>query len=139
MNKHYSMMAAFNRRFLTFMLYIYQRNRKQNFQRVQNILSILINREERRKCLVRNSLIHLKYLITTYNMMKKKQRKPRSCRRFVRNKGWWETVRDNYDDNRFYETFWSAKCFDFFVDTAIFHYKNNRLSCAFTWSITYFI
>ena len=36
---------------------------------------------------------------------KREQRKARSCRRFLRNKGWWETVRDNYDDKRFYETF----------------------------------
>ena len=38
-------------------------------------------------------------------MKRKKQRKPRSCRGFLRNQGLWETVKDTYDDSRFYETF----------------------------------
>ena len=38
-------------------------------------------------------------------MKRKEQRKPRSCHRFLRNRGWWETVKDTYDDSRFYETF----------------------------------
>ena len=36
---------------------------------------------------------------------KERTTKARSCRCFLRNKGWWETVRDNYDDKIFYETF----------------------------------
>ena len=39
---------------------------ENNFQRIQNLLSILINKEERRKCLVQNSLTNLKYLITSW-------------------------------------------------------------------------
>ena len=36
---------------------------------------------------------------------KKTRRQPRSCCRFVKNQGWWETVRDMHDNNKFYETF----------------------------------
>ena len=100
-------MAAINRRrLLACILYIYQRNRKQNLQRIQKVLSILLRKEERRRCLIQHYLIHLKNLVMVNDMIKRReQRKARSCRRFLRNKGWWETVRDNYDDERFYETF----------------------------------
>ena len=99
-------MAAINgRRLLACILYIYQRNRKQNLQRIQKILSILLCKEERR-CLIQHYLIHLKNLVMVNDMIKRReQRKARSCCRFLRNKRWWETVRDNYDDKRFYETF----------------------------------
>ena len=36
---------------------------------------------------------------------KETRRKPRSCRGFITDQGWWETVRDMYGSNRFYETF----------------------------------
>ena len=99
-------MAAINRRrLLACILYIYQRNRKQNLQRIQKVLSILLRKEEKR-CLIQHYLIHLKNLVMANDVIKRReQRKARFCRRFLRNKGWWETVRDNYEDKRFYETF----------------------------------
>ena len=95
-------MAAINRRrLLACILYIYQRNRKQNLQRIQKVLSILLRKEERR-CLIQHYLIHLKNLVMVNDMIKRREQpKASSCRRFLRNKGWWETVRDNYDHKRF--------------------------------------
>ena len=83
-------MAAINRRrLLACILYIYQRNRKQNLQRIQKVLSILLRKEEGRRCLIRHYLIHLKNLVMVNDMIKRReQRKARSCRRFLRNKGW---------------------------------------------------
>ena len=48
----------------------------------------------------------LRNVLAIHHFMKRKgQQKPRSCRRFLRNQGWWETVKDLFDDSRFYETF----------------------------------
>lgn len=35
---------------------------------------------------------------------RREERKARSCRRFLRNTGWWDLVRDTYSPERFYET-----------------------------------
>ena len=62
--------------------------------------------ESRRIILIQQHLNLLRNLLATHHFMERKeQRKPRSCRRFLRNQGWWETVKDTYDDSRFYETF----------------------------------
>lgn len=100
-------MAAINRRrSFACLLHIYQRNRNQNMLRIKKVLSILLRKEKRRRFLIQHHLNHLKNLVMVNDKIKKKeQRKARSCRRFLRNKGWWETVRDHYNDNRFYETF----------------------------------
>ena len=49
------------------------------------------------------SLIFLWLLSKLYQ--RREQRRKRSCRRFVRNKGWWETVRDTFGPDRFSQTF----------------------------------
>lgn len=100
-------MAAVNRRrLLACLITIYQRNRRQNLQRIQKLLFLLVRREEAKLLLVQQYLNNISYLLQLQLVIKKKQdRKPRSCRRFQRNKGWWENVRDTYNDNRFFETF----------------------------------
>ena len=94
------------RRLLAIALNIYQRSRRQRINRIQKVLSLLLFTESRRMILIQQHLNLLRNLLATHHFMKRKeQRKPRSCRRFLRNQGWWETVKDTYDDSRFYETF----------------------------------
>ena len=98
-------MTFHRRRHLAFALYIYQRNRMQNMLRIQKSLSILFM-VGRRIFLTQQYLNHLKNLAMVDHFIRKKTRKKtRSCCSFIRNQGWWETVRDTFDNNRFYETF----------------------------------
>jgi len=100
------MAAVGRRRILACALHIYQKNRRKNMQRIEKMLSIALFLKRTRMILLQQCLNHLKTLIVIHHFNEKKSlRKPRSCRRLLRNQGWWETVRDNYDDNRFYETF----------------------------------
>ena len=63
--------------------------------RIQNSLSILLFMESRRIFLIQQYLNRLKNIAMVDHFIRKKtRRKPRSCRRFIRNQGWWETVRD---------------------------------------------
>ena len=100
-------MASFNRRrLLAFAFYIYQRNRRQNTLRIQKSLSILLFTKSRRIFLIQQYVNHLKNLFMADHFIRKEtRRKPRSCRCFIRDQGCWETIRDMYDSNRFYETF----------------------------------
>ena len=98
------------RRLLAIALNIYQRSRRHRINRLQKVLSLLLFTESKRMILIQQHLNLLRNLLrnllATYHFMKRKeQRKPRSCRRFLRNQGWWETVKDTYDDSRFCETF----------------------------------
>ena len=94
------------RRLFAIALNIYQRSRRQRINCIQKVLSLLLFTESRRIILIQQHLSLLRNLLATHHFMKRKeQRKPRSCRRFLRNQGWWETVKDTYDDSRFYETF----------------------------------
>ena len=62
--------------------------------------------KSRRIFLIQQYLNQLKNLAMVDHFIRKKTRqKPRSCRRFIRNQGWWETVRDAYDNSSFYEIF----------------------------------
>ena len=94
------------RRLLAIALNIYQRSRRQRINRIQKVLSLLLFTESRRMILIQQHLNLLGNLLATHYFLKRKeQRKPRYCRPFLRNQGWWETVKDMYDDSRFYETF----------------------------------
>ena len=73
---------------------------------IERLLSILSFMESRRIFLMQQYLNHLKNLAMVDHFIRKKTpQKPRSCRRFNRNQGCWETVRETYDNKRFYETF----------------------------------
>ena len=61
--------------------------------RIQKSLSVLLFVESRRIFLIQQYLNHLKKLAMVDHFIRKKaRRKPRSCRRFIRNQGLWETV-----------------------------------------------
>lgn len=59
--------------------------------------------------MIRQTLLHGEMLTYLLHKLEKherqERRRERSCRRFVRNKGWWEMVRDTYSSERFFETF----------------------------------
>ena len=99
-------MAAINRRHLASSILMFSRNRRK-LESLKRVTTMLIYFEERRKYLINQCLLNVEtlLLIEKLNIAKRQQEKPRSCRRFLRNKGWWELVLDTYDDNRFYETF----------------------------------
>jgi len=47
------------------------------------------------------------------NYLRNRRKKMEMTKRFVRNSGWWELVRDTYDANRFFETFRMSRHFLF--------------------------
>jgi len=108
-------MAVVNKRFLVCMLLNYLRNRRKKMEMTKRITTILVHLEARRNILISKCLLQIEILLLNekLNVLKRNQRKPRSCRRFVRNSGWWELVRDTYDANRFFETFRMSRHFLF--------------------------
>ena len=111
-------MAAFNRRrLLVYALYNYQRD----LRRIQKSSSVSLFMESRRIFLIQQYLNHLKNLAMVDHFIRKKtRRKPRSCCRFVKNQGWWETIRDTHNNNKFYETFRLSR--------TSFYYISNKVS-----------
>jgi len=97
------------------MLLNYLRNRRKKMEMTKRITTILVHLEARRNILISKCLLQIEILLLNekLNVLKRNQRKPRSCRRFVRNSGWWELVRDTYDANRFFETFRMSRHFLF--------------------------
>ena len=90
------------------MLLKFLRNRRKKLELTNEIATILLHLQARRNILISKCLlqIHLLLIHEKLTALKKHQeRKPRSCRRFERNKGWWELVNSTYDANRFFETF----------------------------------
>ena len=81
--------------------------RESLFRQKKKLLLILWILLTKRKILF-NILVGLidQYVIFTYTetMLKNDPRK-RSCRRFVRNQGWWYTVVNDYSDERLKYTF----------------------------------
>ena len=59
--------------------------------------------------MIRQTLLHGEMLTYLLHKLEKherqERRRERSCRRFIRNKGWWEMGRDTYSSERFFETF----------------------------------
>ena len=102
-------MAALNRRQLLSIILIYMRSKRKSIQLRNKAIAILLEYEEKRRIITRQSLLHLEMLTHLLNNLEKherlERRRKRSCRRFVRNKGWWEMVRDTYSPERFFETF----------------------------------
>ena len=47
----------------------------------------------------------IKEVINLVKLLEKNGRKKRSCRRFIRNRGWWDTVKNSYNEERFKEMF----------------------------------
>ena len=101
-------MAAINRRQIlnTFLLYL--KNRRKKVSLMNKAIAILLHFEEKRNLIVRQCLLHIEailLLVQEHEEVKRRERrKARSCRRFLRNTGWWDLVRDTYSPERFYET-----------------------------------
>ena len=116
-------MAVVNKRFLVCMLLNYLRNRRKKMEMTKRITTILVHLEARRNILISKCLLQIEILLLNekLNVLKRNQRKPRSCRRFVRNSGWWELVRDTYDANRFFETFRMSR--------ETFNYISEQVQC----------
>lgn len=111
-------MAAINKRFLLNILLMYLRNRRKKQALLKKITALVMYFEERRSILISQYLLQIEalLLLERLNKIKSKQRKARCCRRFLRNKGWWDIVRDTYDGNRFFETFrMSRETFDYIL------------------------
>ena len=74
--------------------------------------------KQRQKVLIeRCCLVRIDTLLSIGKLkaIKQQERKPRSCRRFARNTGWWDMVRDTYDDKRFFETFRMSRTTFYFI------------------------
>ena len=88
---------------------ISQRRRRRQLQ--QNIIALMT---ERRNQIIKTCLMALAVVTNMRNniaqiQMQAQDRLPRSCRRHIRNHGWWENVWNNYSDARFKETFRLSK------------------------------
>ena len=69
---------------------------------------------ERRNQIIKTCLMALAAVTNMRNniaqiQMQAQERLPKSCRRHIRNHGWWENVWNNYSDVRFKETFQLSK------------------------------
>ena len=72
-------------------------------KRRRQIVSCIAQVTAWRKRLLKTKLLLLKELLIHEN--KPKTKRVRSCRRHLRNTGWWETVNSEYSDERFKQTF----------------------------------
>ena len=73
----------------------------KNKRRRKLLHSILMAAVARRRMMLQNAIL---LLVLCLNVNRKRI-VVRSCRRFVRNSGWWELVWNNYSDDRFKKTF----------------------------------
>ena len=108
----------------------------------RQIVSCTVQVTAWRKRLLKAKLLMLKELLIHEN--KQRTKRVRSCRRHLRNTGWWETVNREYSDERFKQTFCvSRETFNFLLfnieqditkkETAETHISaSKRLVCAFT-------
>ena len=101
-------MAALNRRQILNIFLLYLKNRRKKVSLMNKAIAILLHFEEKRNLIVRQCLLHIEailLLVQEHEEVKRRERrKARSCRRFLRNTGWWDLVRDTYSPERFYET-----------------------------------
>ena len=101
-------MAALNRRQILNIFLLYLKNRRKKASLMNKAIAILLHFEEKRNLIVRQCLLHIEailLLVQEHEEVKRRERrKARSCRRFLRNTGWWDLVRDTYSPERFYET-----------------------------------
>ena len=98
-------MAAFNlRSIFALILQVYQQRRQRRYEHHERQLAVLQAMQKKSSTLLK-IILNLQRSLYLYTLLKRKEaRKPRLCRRFVRNSGWWTTVRDSYNDARFKET-----------------------------------
>ncbi len=73
----------------------------KNKRRRKLLHTILMAAVARRRMMFQNAIL---LLVLCLNVNRKRI-VVRSCRRFVRNSGWWELVWNNYSDDRFKKTF----------------------------------
>ena len=101
-------MAALNRRQILNIFLLYLKNRREKVSLMNKAIAILLHFEEKRNLIVRQCLLHIEailLLVQEHEEVKgRERRKARSCRRFLRNTGWWDLVRDTYSPERLYET-----------------------------------
>ena len=98
-------MAALNRRQILNIFLLYLKNRRKKVSLMNKATAILLHFEEKRNLIVRQCLLHIEAILLEHEEVKRRERrKAQSCRRFLRNTGWWDLVRDTYSPGRFYET-----------------------------------
>ena len=78
------------------------RKKRMHFQRIFLLFNDLSKRKE---TLLKVSLLSMLLLLSVSRENKVTKRKTRSCRRHIRNSGWWETVWNTYSDKRFKKMF----------------------------------
>ena len=103
-------MAAFNhRRRLSLTIAVYMKQRNNYLNRRKRILtSIYINLMRRRKVIL-SLLTAINAQSTVIADFVRPKEVLRSCRRRIRNSGWWDVVWNTYDDERFKQTFRLSK------------------------------
>ena len=123
-------MAAINRRRVLWLLYLYNMQRKckrELLQRVSSLHTLL--QQQRRRLLHLLALIVGKVgILLELQLQLTNIPRRRSCCRFIRNSGWWETVRDTYSDSRFKEAFRISRgTFNLILDKI--HLKLEKKNC----------
>ena len=84
--------------------------------RIQKSLPTLLFMESKRMFLIQQYLNHLKNFATVDHFIRKKTRPKPRLYHFIRNQGWWETVRDTYGgNNRFYKTFRMSRTISHYI------------------------
>ena len=78
------------------------RKKRMHFQRIFLLLNDLSKRKETP---LKVSLLSMLLLLSVSRENTVTERKTRSCRRHIRNSGWWDTVWNTYSDKRFKKTF----------------------------------
>ena len=87
----------------TLVIYNYIKRKASWLKRKRRIVSFIAQVTAWRKCLLKAKLLLLKELLIREN--KPKTKRVRSCRRHLRNTGWWETVNSEYSDETSKQTF----------------------------------
>ena len=87
----------------TLVSYNYIKRKASWLKRKRRIVSFIAQVTVWRKCLLKAKLLLLKELLIREN--KPKTKRVRSCRRHLRNTGWWETVNSEYSDETSKQTF----------------------------------
>ena len=78
------------------------RKKRMHFQRIFLLFNDFSKRKE---TLLKVSLLSMLLLLSVSRENTVTERKTRSCRRLIRNSGWWDTVWNTYSDKRFKKTF----------------------------------
>ena len=114
-------MALVNNKLLLAILYEYKKRRKAKYlKRIRTISMLINNLKKQQQLLTLNLALLNQFSLYVVESCKRASTK-RSCRRFVRNTGWWETVSTMYNDARFKQTFRMSRETFYFILRKIEH------------------